>query len=421
MKWLFVFLVLVVLVVIGFFVYPYFYLVENQNILDQNLDQNQPSDSALIEDEIKDTNDDIVVNIDSNDSNSDTSPEQVIDQDEEIFYNDDAGRGNTKSYLEDNFVDLSNVSENCVELIPGHNNMNKNRINIVYVGIDYENKNNFYALIKSTFAYDKNPYSLLKLEPWTSNKSKFNFFFVNEIGNVTSRIVRENRGSEAVSEINRLVDLCDADDPEIIALINWSFGSGNFGKMTRISYLENSNLVEMASKVINHELGHLIFVLEDEYISNDRRDRLYAPGEGKLKGTCYYMPNAEINCALQNNKYVCSTTDNVIAECQESSPWRDLIGNGCGKDGVIDCDESDPNYYNEVGCYLGCKFPNLFMPERKSIMHGDADYGYGLYETRRICNVIKKRTGSTSGICNTLCLDGCELGEQCINGTCIKD
>jgi len=402
-------------------------------------------------------------NSSSNSVDTNLQDQNTIDRNTDINTNNTTNTGNGKSddetgeeeifdtsriddidtsYLQDNYLDLSTVEEKCIELIPGHNNLNEKRINLIYVGVNYKNINNLYALVKATLDYNKNIYSLLALEPWKSNTDRFNFFFVNEIGVVNGEVVAKNRGSEAEDEVLRLVSLCGiesekrdgssiantTDGPinaKIVALINWKFGSGSHSPMVRIDYIENKQELTLISKIINHELGHLIGQIEDEYISKERQDKLYEPGKGfKLNGTCYYMPYAELNCEITPtgkgglDKYTCTTTDDVLSECYETSPWHDLIGNGCGKEGVIDCKESDSDYYNEVGCYLGCKFPNLFMAERKSIMHGGADYGYGLYETRKICNVIKKQIGSVGGICNTLCLSGCAIGEQCIQGIC---
>lgn len=68
----------------------------------------------------------------------------------------------------------------------------------------------------------------------------------------------------------------------------------------------------------------------------------------------------------------CFVTDSKTS-CLANAPWKFLIGNACGKNGVLDCKHDDSLYDLEIGCFDGCIYEvKSFRPERAST------YTYGL-------------------------------------------
>ena len=86
---------------------------------------------------------------------------------------------NDKSTVRYYFV-IAETTDLCKEVIPGHNNINEPRANIVFVGINYPDKEFFKDIIEESVDYAGNNQGLLFVEPLKSNKDKFNFWYVDE-------------------------------------------------------------------------------------------------------------------------------------------------------------------------------------------------------------------------------------------------
>ena len=109
--------------------------------------------------------------------------------------------------------------------------------------------------------------------------------------------------------------------------------------------------------------------------------------------------------------------------CNENAQWSDLIGNSCGEDSVIDCQQGiDANYDAEINCNSGCYYTtkNRFRPNANSIMrnHIFDPFLFGQVNEREICREIRDWTGKVEGHCATLCIDGCQDGQKCVQGAC---
>jgi len=198
--------------------------------------------------------------------------------------------------------------------------------------------------------------------------------------------------------------------------------------------------------------------LADEYtedrsnlsVTRDEYDHLSTA----IKNQCFFSPNVQClmetrnpgtnynfsylvcgeNCTyITNGTAHCDAANTAVAQCQENPAWRDLIGKGCGRDGVVDCLNQTPNgrypagYYLEERCVSkpGCYYPNLIRHDVQNIMYNydridstSLVEGFGPINERTLCRKIKEKTGSTSGICNNLCLAGCTNGQKCISGRC---
>lgn len=77
-----------------------------------------------------------------------------------------------------------------------------------------------------------------------------------------------------------------------------------------------------------------------------------------------------------------------------NAPWRGLIGNGCGRDGVLDCQLQDPLYNLEVSCLEGADKvgKGVFRSTRNSIMNNQdvPPYSFGLWNVKLIQDKLNK-------------------------------
>ncbi|MBI3035756.1 hypothetical protein HYY71_05535 [Candidatus Woesearchaeota archaeon] len=140
---------------------------------------------------------------------------------------------------------------------------------------------------------------------------------------------------------------------------------------------------------------------------------------------CYILNPQELSCSLLSfGAYNCnSPSQQLVEQCMQNSPWHDLIGNGCGQDGVIDCNENDLNYPLEIRCWQPVCALNSFGSVMEGIMSnhnviGNLPRNFGKHNERLICKKLKELTGSVRGICSNLCLNGCARGQKCISGVC---
>tara|TARA_Y100000034_G_C6891261_1_gene410047 strand:- start:53 stop:2500 length:2448 start_codon:yes stop_codon:yes gene_type:complete len=134
-------------------------------------------------------------------------------------------------------------------------------------------------------------------------------------------------------------------------------------------------------RLLVHEFGHQFGNLRDESVGS--------LGDAPIDPTDYNT-NQLTNCLPFES----------IEDCRENAPWKDLIGNGCGEEGVVDCtnpDGSHPsatdvsdvneNWAVEIDCYYGCKISGTYRSVFDGIMsdlYPESSYRYGLYNEQLI-------------------------------------
>ncbi len=330
----------------------------------------------------------------------------------------------------------------CREVISDHNNNSDNRINVILVGINYDNTA-FASHAIRVIDYNGTRHGLLNVEPFTSNRNKFNFWYVNQTGSYdTSRLVRFQYPFGINSEIQRLGSFCPMrNNSKVVGLINWDFNS-NPDEVSFAPRLFNGQeiFIDSQMRVFVHEVGgHFIGDLNDEYLGYGLGSPIVPFG---IVEQAYYSPY--LNCTYTEtwNDWRCISTPESIADCEANAPWRDLIGNGCGEEGVIDCFRidyenpecatygfcvdrhiplvADDSWMTETSCFVGSTYPNYYRAMRNSIMASlfYGPFSFGPANERLICNAIRNATGSVGGICDQLCLERCSAGQRCIQGIC---
>jgi len=123
---------------------------------------------------------------------------------------------------------IAETTDLCKELIPGHNNINEPRANIVFVGINYPDKEFFKSIAEESVDYEGNKQGLLFVEPLRSNKDKFNFWYVDETKDLGQNHWDDISASN--SERIRLSLMCPLSNKYVIAYYNTFFRPQAFYK-----------------------------------------------------------------------------------------------------------------------------------------------------------------------------------------------
>src|SRR3989344_6577396 len=93
------------------------------------------------------------------------------------------------------------VTPECVPLIRNHNNLNENRINMIFVGLNYENVNQFKNRILETLNVNGGSPGFFAEAPFANNQNKFNFWYITEI--------RDYDGTNSWRDTQELFSKCD--------------------------------------------------------------------------------------------------------------------------------------------------------------------------------------------------------------------
>ena len=133
-------------------------------------------------------------------------------------------------------------------------------------------------------------------------------------------------------------------------------------------------------------------------------------------------PENDWNFIIRDHSNCFVGTKDMCMNPASNSLFGDMIGDDCGKDGVIDCCtnntnaisqgarsctscpscQEDPNYYREVACYEGCwNTSGVYRGTFNSIMrsHTDTPTTLGKVNEMILCQRIKMLTGGSAGIC----------------------
>lgn len=380
--------------------------------------------------------------------------------------------------------------EHCLEVIPGHNEDDPSRFNLVllYAGFDGPSSPmDVPHLLESMVAgTTDNDYSfdpdlaplyavegLAGIQPFQSNLDRFNFWYVDLplygagdicpflqlepettcAGNVLTTLDKDGNPVQTVLSPQDILPLSAAGQScalpnKIVNLLyaptdvmsEQTFPApGNyavFGSYAQeVLMFGATTSASMVFANVVHELVHAIGLVWDEKGNNLSPDDYPASVPGP---NCFSLgPSEPLTPAS------CASNPNL--------PWHDLIGNGCGADGVVDCPVThgyfDPNTQQHMvtrldewlyelrddvdGCGQGCLYTqgNVFRPFQGCNVMSSCDLTpeirtglmtrLGPVNEREVCRRILAVTGSVSAWCEALCLAGCPWGQRCVQGSCV--
>ncbi len=231
---------------------------------------------------------------------------------------------NNACVLQDNTNVLS-VGD-YIEIIPGHNNLSENRLNLIFRGVNFESTVDFLDIVNKFIDYNGNgtifhetwfyepqiAYGLWGLEPYKSNKNNINLWYYKDIEHVDF-VSNEQSSCPYLATLEH-----NFDNGYEIQMENYLCSPAGRASSNYLRFVTKGSRNEYSPALIRllpHEFGHAFANLKDTY------------------PTSHGFPNAAITMQEAN------------------SWWSDLIGYGCGADGVVDCLEDNENYRLEVGYY----------------------------------------------------------------------
>ncbi|MDP2600224.1 MAG: PEGA domain-containing protein [Deltaproteobacteria bacterium] len=308
----------------------------------------------------------------------------------------------TMTSLNVSVLDASLFTESCIPIFPEINNPDEERFNVVFVGLNFEKTDamraKLFSFLQDYLDTKKQHEGLLTVEPYRS-VPKFNYWFVPNLGPLfkMTRPWKTSRSrDEGVFYDGTLLSLScpfDFDKKITVALIkdyphsSWALSTGFAAiRLSSEGLDENAGapMKRIGYKLIHHELGHAIWGLNDLYVSTEN-----LASESPDLADCHGPSSRE--------------------ECMQNASWKELMGDDCGRPGVIDCDY-DPERgcadesCHEVGCFEGaCHVPNLWRPQLNNLMrhHGGlpgekSTYGVGLTQ---ICKTLHNHFNRHIGVC----------------------
>ncbi len=259
---------------------------------------------------------------------------------------------------------IKNAGAQCENVV-----QNRGKINLVLAGVGYgDSKPIIEKMISEIFNH----------EPFSSYGGEFNVWMAT---NGPSSYTNIKQGY-------KIVTACQLDNQFNLILNNGSLSYGSeFGHGAyRYGNAYHNPPFYDGTSVALHELMH-VFGLVDEYSGEEI-------GISPSLSQCYF--SSHVDCSNG-----CKETDFSYSDCIINAPWKEMIGNGCGESGAIDCTPDDDNYSIEVGCFLGCGSKNnLYRSTFDSGLRTiTTPFKIGPVNEKIICERLTRLSGKKLGVC----------------------
>ncbi|MEN8123389.1 MAG: hypothetical protein ABFS35_23835 [Bacteroidota bacterium] len=317
------------------------------------------------------------------------------------------------------------------------------KIDMVFVGEGFETEeleNYILEIVGKSSIYHK--HSLFNIEPFKSNEELFNIHIINQdsILCTTNDYNQDMFWDTGICDYNKIIESAEDCNPDnVIYITNSEINphanfkcnglleggceviSTQFSEIMSVTAEEKMGDI---AKSLVHELGHGFGKLADEYSVGSYPPLIYEP----------IIDDESLNCIEISS----SNEEENFEYCRKNAPWKNLIGDGCGEPGVVDCyeevcsfdDESGTtNCFNEsfgmeIDCYRDCGsketigddkitykpiYANIMNPIRQNEDNNDK---FGIFDEILICKQMKKIIGNVGGICNDFDLENLNIKES---------
>jgi hypothetical protein len=272
------------------------------------------------------------------------------------------------------------------------------KINLVITAVGYENEN---QVIERIVDYKDQFGGIFSVEPLKSNKELFNVWYVsaeNEAELIISDDLQELDIADELKKGYQLLGLCQKPQQFNLIIYNSLKKPENGNDLSygqyRYAYTYYNPLVKEEPTDAVHEFFHAFAGLTDEYITDSVNNH-------NINEQCYYSPHVKCYSINNGEKYSCQETIESYNDCLVNAPWKDYFGDGCGKEGTIDCKPIDEDFDIEVNCFLGCgRQKNLYRSTFSSGMRKiSVPFKLGPINERLVCQSIKDINGFVKGTC----------------------
>jgi len=345
---------------------------------------------------------------------------------------------------------INTFATDCREFVPGHNSLQEKRIDLVLIGFDYASLDKFVGIVKEAIDFSGEEKGLFALEPFSSNRDKFNVWYVATLGNSgnqtkdnweLSSICREKLGLNNHRFTRQ--DHLWSDRMFTFFFINepaqWS-DAGYFYSLNPKTYTcspkDDNGLCGLKGVHINmaedgtnrgtslynflHEFAH-VFTMQNFYFEY-RPTAYYSILDEYIRFNEPYPAREYKNVVKEHSNCFVGTYEQCMSK--QNILFGNMIGDGCGKDGVIDCCTNDRKaieedalscevcpdckedlrYDLEIACYKSCwANAGIYRSTSRSLMSSRVGtQEYGKLNEKILCHQMKLLTGEVGGICNRL-------------------
>ncbi|MDP3710609.1 MAG: CARDB domain-containing protein [bacterium] len=363
------------------------------------------------------------------------------------------GASKDKIDLDDFFIFADNFGKSadqksvnispCQELFAGQNAKDPGKINIIFVGVNSDAKN----VIDWAGVMSSSDVGLFSFEPFASNKTKFNLWYISEVAKVSG--LDPNSPTSIIantlhSPVDDFAARCQAVNDYNIGLVNLSFPSAaltphNTAFISLVGLPTLDRRGDAGGQFV-HEFSHLLG-LKDEYLKRGNNGAYYTGGPES------YGPNCGTVSAVSACSAWCKGPPKPVEEfksidcsagsereCKDKNPVCAWSSSKCvnavktcvGAD-VSSCvqakicqyrNDTDPYFKSScypvvpglnigtkcaegTGCFQGCFYVDLYKSSKGSLMtHDLVNTSLNMASQKALCSRIKEVAGSVSGKCN---------------------
>lgn len=244
-----------------------------------------------------------------------------------------------------------------VPLYSNHNNINGNRLNIFFVGAEYDDPKQLEKICKDMIALrGENKYGLMQIKPFSEPgfSRHFNFWICRKIGysgkpydkltNNEMWEITSTTFNEAVEDLNcQYKTNLKREEKNVLGVLlvnanpqkipGYKYGGGSFGRScTFTAWHTDAPWFAYNDMIVTHvhELAHSIPGLLDEYSG---KGSIYDnPGwkSTKYGGQLFVPGSDEDRGKIKKEQFLNLSEDKKIEYVRRNVPWRNFIGRGKG-------------------------------------------------------------------------------------------
>ncbi len=324
--------------------------------------------------------------------------------------------GNSKKY--ENIAQIKFLASACVSVI--NNGPSSTKIDVVFVGSGFQTLEDFYWIVDEFIDYNGEIDGLLSVEPFKSNREKFNFWIDTNLHNFSDD--HNDANYWAWNWRKRARESCSFGDELILLSVSPEIWPVSSGGTTTEGIQEGSHQLQMSigsqyltdtgwplyvygrflshdkvslRKTLIHEFGHAFGGLYDEYVYGNPPSTVDPVGYNCATVNCDKWCTgvfedtgpSEEECNLRTNSFDCY--DNGSGVCVWTQVGSEFL---CKKYRYLSDDVSSGlTCIEDTGCFKGCSFSNWYRAYSNTVMrYSGGTKEYGIINENRLQEVLNR-------------------------------